>query len=183
MSQAGQVRIIGGQWRSRYIHFANEAQIRPTPDRVRETLFNWLEQDLTGMHCLDLFAGSGALGFEAASRGAERVVMIEQNTKTIHALRTSAQALAARQVKLLCMDARAFLTRPTESFDVIFLDPPFASAIAAEIMPKLPPWLTESGMLYIEGAEQQLSDDIWSVWKQGRTRHVHYSLLKPNYHG
>src|ERR1700712_5778857 len=103
-----EVRIIGGTWRSRRIRFAARAELRPTPDRVRETLFNWLGQDLTGLACLDLFAGSGALGFEAASRGASRVVMVENDRAAYEALRENKAALAAAQVELARADALEF---------------------------------------------------------------------------
>src|SRR5512140_1563979 len=100
-----QVRIIGGEWRSRLIAFAPRADLRPTPDRLRETLFNWLGQDLTGKICLDLFAGSGALGFEAASRGAAQVVMVEQNAAVYRALRQTQTALGGGQIEVHCDDA------------------------------------------------------------------------------
>src|SRR6476659_9691773 len=106
-----QVRIIGGTWRSRVIAFAPQADLRPTPDRVRETLFNWLGQDLTGLACLDLFAGSGALGFEAASRGAERVVMVERDRVSFGALEKNREALQARQVELVRGDGLEFVRR------------------------------------------------------------------------
>ncbi|MCE7916986.1 MAG: 16S rRNA (guanine(966)-N(2))-methyltransferase RsmD, partial [Nitrosomonas sp. PRO5] len=106
MVKADRIRIIGGQWRSRLIQFADDELLRPTPDRVRETLFNWLGQDLTGKICLDLFAGSGALGFEAASRGAKQVTMIEQNMKAVRNLHSSIERLGASQVKLEHVDAR-----------------------------------------------------------------------------
>src|SRR3990172_9868690 len=102
------VRIIGGEWRSRRISFPSRGDLRPTPDRVRETLFNWLGQDLTGKACLDLFAGSGALGFEAASRGAKRVVMVEREAGALRALQTNAAMLGARTVELKRSDALEF---------------------------------------------------------------------------
>src|SRR5687768_18054491 len=107
--KANEVRIVGGEWRSRRIRFTPHANLRPTPDRVRETLFNWLGQDLTGLACLDLFAGSGALGFEAASRGAARVVMVERDRAAFEALRTNKGALEARQVELVRGDALEFV--------------------------------------------------------------------------
>src|SRR3954452_21069504 len=104
-----QVRIIGGEWRSRLIVFPPRADLRPTPDRLRETLFNWLGQDLTGKTCLDLFAGSGALGLEAASRGARQVVLVEHNTTVYQALRKARSLLDAEQVEVHCSDAFSFL--------------------------------------------------------------------------
>ena len=116
---------MGGAWRSRLIAVPSRPGLRPTPDRVRETLFNWLGQDLAGMQCLDLFAGSGALGFEAASRGAARVVMVECDRSALAALRATRTALNAAQVEIVAGDASAFLAASNERFDLVFLDPPF----------------------------------------------------------
>src|SRR6187455_2229263 len=113
------VRIIAGAWRSRLVHFPDAPGLRPTPDRVRETLFNWLGQWLNGMACLDLFAGSGALGFEAASRGASRVVMVENDRVAFDALQRSRELLGVEQVELVHEDALAFLSRTQESFDIV----------------------------------------------------------------
>src|SRR5688572_32968292 len=104
-AQSNEVRIVGGQWRSRRIHFPQRPGLRPTPDRVRETLFNWLGQDLSGLACLDLFAGSGALGFEAASRGAARVVLVEKDRAVVAELERSRAALDAGQVTIVRADA------------------------------------------------------------------------------
>ena len=119
---ANRVRIIGGQYRRRLLDFPGTEGLRPTPDRVRETLFNWLGQDLPGWVCLDLFAGSGALGFEAASRGAARVIMIERDAKAFHALERNRATLGAGQLDLLRVDALAWLANNRETFDLIFLD-------------------------------------------------------------
>src|ERR1700682_2440780 len=132
------VRIIGGQWRSRLIKFPPAAQLRPTPDRVRETLFNWLGQRLDGLTCLDLFAGSGALGFEAASRGAARVVMVENDRQAFGALGGYKDLLRATQVELVFGDALDYLRRSKEAFDVVFLDPPFRQNALASALGELP---------------------------------------------
>jgi len=116
------VRIIGGAWRSRLVHFPPRPDLRPTPDRVRETLFNWLGQDLTAKACLDLFAGSGALGFEAASRGARRVVMVERDPVVYRALVASRAALDAAVVELQRADALEFLRADDAVYDVVFID-------------------------------------------------------------
>jgi len=131
MMTRNRVRIIAGEWRSRLIRFPPAAQLRPTPDRVRETLFNWLGQRLDGLACLDLFAGSGALGFEALSRGARRVVMVERDRTVAAALRESARDLGATGAEIHESDALAWLARSRETFDVVFLDPPFASDLAS----------------------------------------------------
>src|SRR6187455_1828353 len=117
------VRIIAGAWRSRLVHFPDAPGLRPTPDRVRETLFNWLGQRLDGVVALDLFAGSGALGFEALSRGAARVVMVESDRAVLSALRESARALDAKDAEIVAGDALKYLERTAEKFDVVFIDP------------------------------------------------------------
>src|SRR5476649_1681914 len=122
---AGALRIVGGKYRSRVLRVPARPGLRPTPDRVRETLFNWLGQDLTGLACLDLFAGSGALGFEAASRGAARVVMVEKDRAAVAELERSRATLGAAQVAVVDGDAALYLAREQERFDVVFLDPPF----------------------------------------------------------
>src|SRR3990170_313357 len=133
------VRIIGGAWRSRLVSFPPRRDLRPTPDRVRETLFNWLGQDLTGKACLDLFAGSGALGFEAASRGAKRVVMVERDPATFKALQASGAQLGAAAVELTRADALEFLRGDRGRYDVIFLDPPFTAGYWPQLLSMLPP--------------------------------------------
>ncbi|MCC6917251.1 16S rRNA (guanine(966)-N(2))-methyltransferase RsmD [Nitrosomonas sp.] len=183
MLLAGKVRIIGGQWRSRLIQFADDTLIRPTPDRVRETLFNWLGQDLTGKTCLDLFAGSGALGFEAASRGAERVVMVEQSMKAVRNLRDSIEKLGASQVALEHASAGTFLATGAERYDIVFIDPPFKSGLLVEVLPLLPEKLKEGGVVYVESSDRLLPDNTWSIWKQSRAGHVHYGLLSLNLDG
>ena len=128
-AKANQLRIIGGQWRSRRIPIADVVGLRPTPDRVRETLFNWLQQSILGARCLDLFAGSGALGFEALSREAAQVVLVEQDSRAFTQLQLNATTLGATQAQLIHADAFSYLQRETEAFDVIFLDPPFHCAL------------------------------------------------------
>ncbi len=124
-SRSNQVRIIGGQWRGRKLPFPDQQGLRPTADRIRETLFNWLAPLLPGAHCLDLFAGSGALGFEAASRGAARVVLVENNAPAVQVLSANQQRLDAGAVSIVHSDARQYLTGSQGSFDIVFLDPPF----------------------------------------------------------
>ena len=141
MMTRNRVRIIAGTWRSRVIRFPPAAALRPTPDRVRETLFNWLGQRLDGLACLDLFAGSGALGFEALSRGARRVVMVERDRAVAAALRASAKELGASGADIVEGDSLKYLERSAERFDVVFLDPPFASDLAARALEALPPRL------------------------------------------
>lgn len=174
---ANKVRIIGGAWRSRLIRFADSAALRPTPDRVRETLFNWLGQDLSGKTCLDLFAGSGALGFEAASRGAKQVVMVERDRQLIRGLRTAIDQLHATQIELEHRDAQAFLRSDDRQYDVVFLDPPFASSLLSEALALLPPRLADHAVVYVECGAPFCPEDAWSIWKQGRASRVYYYLL------
>jgi 16S rRNA (guanine966-N2)-methyltransferase len=126
--RSNRVRIISGNWRGRKLAFPDSEGLRPTPDRLRETLFNWLAPSLPGAHCLDLFAGSGALGFEAASRGAARVVMVDDKIEVIRALRGNSEKLSASNIVIVHRDAAGFLSDCSERFDVMFLDPPFQAS-------------------------------------------------------
>jgi 16S rRNA (guanine966-N2)-methyltransferase len=175
-----EVRIIGGAWRSRRIRFAPHADLRPTPDRVRETLFNWLGQDLTGLSCLDLFAGSGALGFEAASRGAGRVVMVERDRGIYAALEKNRDALGALQVELVRGDALEFVRRARETYDVVFLDPPFSSDYWSRLVPMLPPLLTPAARVYCESRARVEWPAGWSLEKEGRAGQVAHQLVTWN---
>lgn len=176
--QGNSVRIIGGEYRSRILHFPDASGLRPTPDRVRETLFNWLGQRLHGLVCLDAFAGSGALGFEAASRGAARVVMLERDGKVHEALRQNARLLQARNVDILQMDALAYLAGAGELFDVIFLDPPFDKNLLAPALQSAATRLRPGGKIYAE-SPAPLSSDHFAVLRQGRAGLSHFCLLEP----
>jgi 16S rRNA (guanine(966)-N(2))-methyltransferase RsmD len=172
------VRIIGGAWRSRLISFPSRQDLRPTPDRVRETLFNWLGQDLTGKTCLDLFAGSGALGFEAASRGARRVVMVERDAQTVRALGASRDALQAAAVELKRADALEFLRDGVDVYDVVLLDPPFRAELWPRLAPLLPRLLAPEAMVYYESAVRPDLAPAWVVYRQGPAGQVRFQLLK-----
>jgi 16S rRNA (guanine(966)-N(2))-methyltransferase RsmD len=172
------VRVIGGAWRSRLITFPDQQDLRPTPDRVRETLFNWLGQDLTGQRCLDLFAGSGALGFEAASRGAKQVVMVERERGACTALEANRKALAATQVEIIRADALDFLRGGQGVYDVIFLDPPFSDDVWDTLFKWLPRCLSEGALVYRESGDKVAAPAGWQVHKQGRAGQVNYQLLK-----
>ena len=173
-----QVRIIGGAWRSRLIRFVPRAGLRPTPDRVRETLFNWLGQDLGGRDCLDLFAGSGALGLEAASRGARRVVMVERDPGACRILETNRVALGATQVELARADALEFLRSDRARYDVVFLDPPFSMGRWDSVFPLLPPRLNDGALVYCESGDARPMAAGWEVWRAARAGQVTYQLLK-----
>jgi 16S rRNA (guanine966-N2)-methyltransferase len=178
------VRIIGGIWRSRLIEFPETDGLRPTANRIRETLFNWLGQTLQGKCCLDLFSGSGALGFEAASRGAVQVVLLEQNPDAIGALRVNQQKLAADGCRIVAIDALKFLSGNVEKFDVVFVDPPFSSGLMIKVLGNLAQSLSESGMVYAEWGTP-ISDVVetlparsWEIVKQGRAGAVHFALIR-----
>ena len=177
-AEAGKLRIIGGKYRSRVLRVAARPGLRPTPDRVRETLFNWLGQDLSGLACLDLFAGSGALGFEAASRGAVRVVMVEQDRTALAELDRSRAALGAEQVLIVAGDANAFLAREKEFFDVVFLDPPFRQNAVPDLLAKLPPRLLRGARVYVESGAPVAVLWPWTELKQARAGQVSYQLLR-----
>lgn len=154
----GTIRIIGGRWRSRRIDVPGSSQVRPTPDSVRETLFNWLAADLNGARCLDLFAGSGALGLEARSRGAEEVVFVEQDARVVKALRRNCQRVDAGGMQVIHRDAMSYLNAPHPhgEFDVVFADPPYARTLLATVMQRLVDcrWLTPEAKVYAECASE-----------------------------
>ncbi|QID18890.1 16S rRNA (guanine(966)-N(2))-methyltransferase RsmD [Nitrogeniibacter mangrovi] len=172
------VRITGGQWRSRLLNVTDAAGLRPTPDRVRETLFNWLGQDLTGWRCLDLFAGSGALGFEAASRGAASVVMVECNPRAFAQLRAHAGSLGADRVELIRGDALKFAASAPGPFDLVMLDPPYHKGWLDRLTPWLDALVAPDGRLYVE-AEQPLESlsDFVAV-RSGRAGQVCFQLME-----
>ncbi len=171
------VRIIGGEWRSRILTFPSEAGLRPTTDRVRETLFNWLRQTLERKTCLDLFAGSGALGFEASSRGAKHVTLVERNPKVIAALRENARKLGALNVDIVCRDALAWLRAEAGVYDVIFLDPPFQAGLLDKLLPLLPVHLSVDGCAYVESAAAIVAPPGMQLTKNGRAGQAYYGLL------
>ena len=174
----GRVRIVAGRWRSRLIDVPARPDLRPTPDRVRETLFNWLGQRLEGCACLDLYAGSGALGFEAASRGAARVVMVESDRAVLAALRRSRERLGADEVEIVAGDALEYLARAGERFDVVFLDPPFRQNALPVLLGKLPPRLLPGARAYLEAAEAVETAAPWRELRRARAGQVSYQLLQ-----
>jgi 16S rRNA (guanine966-N2)-methyltransferase len=177
-SSKGRVRIIGGEFRGRRLGVVARPDLRPTPDRVRETLFNWLGQRLDGLSCLDLFAGSGVLGFEAASRGAARVVMVENDREAFAALGEYRDLLGARQVELAFGDALDYLRRSKEAFDVVFLDPPFRQNALASALGELPGRLSAGGRVYVEAPAPLDVQPPWRELKRARAGQVSYQLLE-----
>ena len=167
-----ELRIIGGNWRSRKLKFPGAPGLRPTPDRVRETLFNWLRQDLEGLSCLDLYAGSGALGLEAASRGAARVVQVEQNPEVCAVLKQNCSLLGANQVEVIRLDVSWFLLGPPTPFDIVFLDPPFHQGLIAPCCALLEKngWLAPDARIYLEAEAQLTLDELPENWRIIRSK-------------
>ena len=177
-SNKGEIRIIAGEYRGRRIKVASRPGLRPTPDRVRETLFNWLGQWLGGESCLDLFAGSGALGFEAASRGAARVVMVEADRTVFATLEASRAKIGARAVELVFGDALDYLARAQERFGVVFLDPPFRQNALPTVLARLEARLAPGARVYIEAAAPTAPGSGWRELKRARAGQVSYQLFQ-----
>lgn len=174
----GTVRIVGGRWRGTKLAVPDRPGLRPTSDRVRETLFNWLGQDLSGLRCLDLFAGSGALGFEAASRGAARVVLVEQAPAVAAALRENAKNLADDRVEVVRADALQFAAATRDRFDVILLDPPYRQGWLERIVPHLERIAGDQALVYAEAEHPVEALGAWAAVRQGRAGQVYYQLLQ-----
>ncbi|MGD9153372.1 MAG: 16S rRNA (guanine(966)-N(2))-methyltransferase RsmD [Gammaproteobacteria bacterium] len=177
-----QVRIIAGIWRGRKLPFPDLKNLRPTPDRVRETLFNWLAKVINGANCLDLFAGSGALGFEALSRGAANVVFVDSAPEVIANLHANQKMLQAENLEIYHMNAEQYLSQTKEQFDIVFLDPPFQKQMIPTYCQLLAKnnLLKANGYAYIETNTTLLSDDLpqnWQIIKQKRAGKVRYYLL------
>ena len=172
------LRIVGGEWKRRLIAFHATPGLRPTPDAVRETLFNWLGQDLTGLVCLDLFAGSGALGFEAASRGAAAVTLVERDPRTFAVLRDNAAVLNTPRLEPIRADALKFLARPPRRYDVLFLDPPYRQDWIARIAPRLEAVLAPEARIYAEAEAPIARIGPWEAVRSGKSGQVYYHLLE-----
>lgn len=189
---SGKLKIIGGQWRSRIIQFDDAPGLRPTPARVRETLFNWLQKDVPGSVCLDLCAGSGALGFEAASRGAKQVVLVESNSATCQCLRRSAAQLQAESLKVCNETAENYL-RVTHGItvDLVFIDPPFAGNLWQNLCEQLAKWpcLANEAKVYLELERKHKLTEIPSGWEliketvAGDVRAQLYQVVERNEQG
>jgi 16S rRNA (guanine966-N2)-methyltransferase len=177
------LRIIGGAWRGRRIHFPPVEAIRPTPDRVRETLFNWLQMDVAGSLCLDLYAGSGALGLEALSRGASRVVFVEVDSGAARHLSQTLHDLQCDRGAVVSADVKRYLAGPSEPFDIVFVDPPYADHALADICGRIEQggWLRPGGLVYLEDAAAAGPPVLppgWTLLRSKRAGAVGYHLAR-----
>ena len=179
---AGSVRIIGGRWRGTKLPVADVAGLRPTSDRARETLFNWLQPVLPGARVLDLFAGSGALGLEAVSRGASEAHLVERDPAACEALLGSVQRLGAGDAaRVHRADAAAWLRAPLHGrFDIVFLDPPFAAGAWEATLAALPQWVAADAWLYVESPSGAPVDAPapWTLHREGRSREARHALFR-----
>lgn len=178
---AGGFRVIGGRWRGRRLEFPALEGVRPTGDRLRETLFNWLQPVIAGARCLDLYAGSGALGIEALSRGASEVVFVDRQPELVRAIAAHLGVLGAEGGRFVCADAESFLRQPPSPFDVVFLDPPFGSADWPRLCARLwdGGWLRAGARAYLEDAASggaPVLAEGWSLLRTARAGNVGYHL-------
>ncbi len=177
-----EVRLIGGQWKRSKLPVVNAESLRPTPDRVRETLFNWLGQDLDGWRCLDAFSGSGALGFEAASRGATEVTLIERDTRLVKSLKQVQERLKATQVRIEAADALAWMSRSAPGcFELVFIDPPFGADVFDAAMKAAQRLVVPGGFVYLE-ADRPFAADAFApslkLHRHARAGAVHAHLFQ-----
>jgi 16S rRNA (guanine966-N2)-methyltransferase len=185
-SRPGRLRIVAGKWRSRLLPIADYKGLRPTSSRVRETLFNWLSTDIRGSHCLDLFAGTGALAFEALSRGAATATIVEKSALVADILKSSAEILDAADARIDCADALSFLSRRgNKRYDIVFLDPPFTDDLVEECCQLLHSndWLAEVATVYIEQDKSRPLPSLplgWEITKEQTAGHVRYVLVRVN---
>ena len=179
----GTLRVIGGRWRGRKLTVLDSEGLRPTPSRVRETLFNWLQFSLSGANCLDLFAGTGALGLEAASRGVEKVTLVEFNTGIAEQLSKNCQQLGADNYQLVNKDAVSFLSGDQDQYDIVFIDPPYELGIWSEIAEQLVSQdsLSLNALIYLEypiTLIKPLLPSKWQLIKEKKAGGVNYCLFK-----
>ncbi len=168
----GRLRIIGGQWKRHTLYFNGGADLRPTPDAIREKLFNWLTPVIEGACCLDLFCGSGALGFEAASRGAALVILVDNNRQSCEEINKNRVRLGAQQIRVYCEDALEWLASSNQAFDIVFLDPPYNSDLARRSIARLQAHQLAPGtMVYVE-TERRLKLAYPKNWEELRSGHA-----------
>lgn len=180
----GELRIIGGDWRSRKLRFPDAGDVRPTPARTRETLFNWLSFHLAGRDCLDLFAGSGALGLEALSRGAARATLVDHTPALARALRENLRLLKSDRGDVVCTGVESYLAqRSRPPFDVVFMDPPFRQGWLERLFPLLDQqaWVTPGGWVYVEHESEIPTPAVpasWHLHRQKSAGQVSYCLFR-----
>lgn len=179
-----QLRIIGGRWRSRHLPIITDTGVRPTSDRIRETLFNWLQGDIINARCLDLFAGSGALGFEALSRGAAHATLVDEDIRVVQQLQKNVLSLDTKEAKIIWQQDHEFLAKPPElPFDIVFLDPPFRDDLLGLCCEQLerPGWLNKSALIYLESEHCRDFPELlprWRIKQDKRAGRVAYRLLQ-----
>ncbi len=178
-----EVRLIGGQWKRSKLPVADVPGLRPTPDRVRETLFNWLGQDLTGWHVLDAFAGSGALGFEAASRGAAEVLLLERDPQLVASLNASRQRLGATMLRVERTEAMSWMAGGAPGrFQLVLVDPPFDAGLGPAAVAAAARLLSDGGFVYLEAAEPLAEAPAGlGLYRQSRAGAVHFQLFRRGY--
>jgi 16S rRNA (guanine966-N2)-methyltransferase len=185
-SRPGRLRIVAGKWRSRLLPVVDIDGLRPTSERIRETLFNWLAGEITDSHCLDPFAGTGALAFEAMSRGAASAMLIDNSRRVVESLINSAELLNADNARILCADGLSFMQqKASRRYDIVFLDPPFAEDIVEDCCRLLQSngWLTDHAAVYIEQAKGRPQPELppgWTLVKDNKAGNVRYMLARPD---
>lgn len=183
-ASGGELRIIGGDWRSRKLRFPETGGVRPTPARTRETLFNWLNYQLAGSRCLDLFAGSGALGLEALSRGAGTTVFVDHTPALAQALRGNLRLLKSEKGEVVCQSVDTFLTQPpAEPFDILFMDPPFRQGWLDKLFPMIADygWVKPGGWIYVEHESERTTPETpenWALHRHKSAGQVTYCLFQ-----
>ena len=183
-SGTGELRIIGGDWRSRKLRFPDAGGVRPSPARTRETLFNWLNFHLAGSRCLDLFAGSGALGLEALSRGAAQATLVDHTPALAKALRDNLRLLGTSKGDVACQDVEQFLARRDgRGYDIVFMDPPFRQGWLERLIPLLDAqqWVTPGGWIYVEHESERALPAVpasWHLHRQKSAGQVSYCLFR-----
>lgn len=188
MNAQSNIRIIGGKWRSRKVSFATKEFLRPTPDRVRETVFNWLAPHIVGANCLDLYAGSGVLSLEALSRGALAVVAVEQDLENVNNINANKEKLQAIGLSTVAATVVDWLQKKPSvpnlsAFNIVFIDPPYKMGLLAETMHLLEQyaWLAINSFIYFEhgqAIDQQMLPETWSIWRESKASQVYYYLAK-----
>lgn len=176
-----QVRIIGGSMRGRKISFVEGEGLRPTLDHIRETVFNWLAMDIVSANCLDLFAGSGALGIEAVSRGANSVVLVDSSKKVCQWLTENLKSLDISNAEVCNLPAEQYLQSNSKQFDIVFLDPPFGKGLLIDILEKLKPHLTNNALVYVEQENEKSAcvfSKEWELLKSKKTSSLVYELIR-----